>query len=411
MKRVFKYVFILIFILGCGAYGFYYYTKPLGVEVLELQKKNVFDYIENTGNIVSQTETDISSKAFGQVLTVYHKDGDTVKKGELLIKLDGTDIGFQENILRNQMNATAEQKKAGVDELKGSISLQTAVIKQLDQEILNKKKDLEYNTWLFNQGDLSQNELDVFQQAYDRLLSQKNQAELTLKTYKVSYQDASSANGSQGAIRAQLSQLENQRKQTKIYANASGVLIDFNVKKGGIVTNQGTIGKIVNPESYKIEAFVLTEDAYNLKVGDPLKIILKINGKDKESSGEIIKIAQIAQDWISPLGLSEKRVKVTITPDKAMEVLRIGSEVKVKFISEYKMGTLAVPKTSIFYREDKKLVLVDRQGIAKEVVITTGMDTDTEFAVESGLNPGDKLIKNFKVEGLKDGKKVTYTNK
>ena len=408
MKKIFKYILILIFALGSAAYGVYYYSKPLVVEVVELKNKDVYDYIETTGNIVSQTETDISSKAFGQVLETYYKDGDNVKKGDLLLKLDGTDIGFQESILRSQMDATAEQKKSGVDGLKGNISLQSAIIKQLEKEIVDKKKDLDYNLWLFSQGELSQNELDIVQQAFDRLQNQKHQAELTLNTYQVSYQDASSANGAQAAIMAQLSQLESQRHQTKIYANASGILMNFDVKKGGIVTNQGIIGKIINPGDYKIEAFVLTDDAYNLRIGDSLKVIVKINGNDKESVGKIIKISQVAQDWISPLGLQEKRVKVTISPDKGMETLRIGAEVKVKFIREYKLGTIAVPKTSIFYREDKKLVLLDNQGIAKEAVITTGMDTDTEFAVESGLKPGDKLIKNFKVEGLKDGKKVTY---
>lgn len=410
MKKTFRILFGLVFILICAAYGAYYYTRPVEVETIELQKKDLYDTIDVTGTVVSNKETEVASKVFGQVLAVYHENGDRIKKGELLLKLDGTDIGFQEGILKNQLNGTTEQKRASVDDLKGKISIQKETLKQLDREIENKKKDLDTNTYLFSIGELSQTELDVFQQAYDRALNAKNQGELTLKAYEVSYQDASSAYGAAGAIRAQLAQLTEQKKQTKVYANSTGILTGFQVKKGGIVTNQTSFGRIIDPGKYKIEAYVLTDDAYNLKAGDLVKVVIKLNGKDQESGGKITEVGDIAENWISPLGLSEKRVKITVAPEKTVMALRVGSEVKVKFVTEFKLGTLAVPKTSIFYREDEKRVLIDENGVAKEAVLTTGMDSDTEYAVENGLNAGMKLIKNYKIDGLKAGKKVIEKN-
>lgn len=406
MKKIVRNILIAVFILASVAYAVYYYSRPIGVEVIALQKQDVYDYIEATGTISSQNEVDVSSKNFGQVTAKYFNENDTVKKGDLLLKLDSTDINYQISILKSQIDASQEQRRASLNELNGSIVVQDTAIKQLQQNIDYKLKDLEQYKLLYSEGEISQIELDAAQQAYNALLNQKKQAEQTLKTYQVSYQYAANANGSQSALKYQLKMLENQLKDMKIYAPADGILVGYNIKKGGIVTSQLPIAEIVNPSATAVVAYVLVDDTYNLKVGDSLKLLVKINGKEIESTGTIKEIAQIAQERVSPLGLIEKSIKVTINQGQMQENLRIGSEVKVKFVRNFKLNAIAIPKTSIFYKEDKKIVFADNNGRAQEVIITTSMETDTDIVVESGLNAGDQLIKNYKVDGLADGKRV-----
>ncbi len=67
---------------------------------------------------------------------------------------------------------------------------------------------------------------------------------------------------------------------------------------------------------------------------------------------------------------------------------------------------LVVPKTVVFPYEKGDAVWVVREGKAAIQTVTKGLETGTDVVIEEGLQPGDRVIINPKLEGLKEGKKV-----
>ena len=122
--------------------------------------------------------------------------------------------------------------------------------------------------------------------------------------------------------------------------------------------------------------------------------------------GTVAKIAPAALEKLSALGLVERRVKVTIDLDGDVNALRPGYTLDVEFTTHRQEGKLVVPKTVVFPYDKGDAVWVVREGKAVIQPVTTGLETGTDVVIEEGLQPGDKVIINPKLEGLKEGKKV-----
>lgn len=102
MKKVLKKIIIPIIIISLIVIGFIVFgpKKPvvLDYKIVKAQIGNFVDYVEADGKISGQNQISIKPKVTGNVDEIYFKNGEKVKKGDLIIKLDTTDI---ENTVKN----------------------------------------------------------------------------------------------------------------------------------------------------------------------------------------------------------------------------------------------------------------------------------------------------------------------
>ena len=163
---------------------------------------------------------------------------------------------------------------------------------------------------------------------------------------------------------------------------------------------------MVGAENYEVSAFLLTEDVINVTQGSKVRLIQERRNGDYEFSGTVKEIAPTAIEKVSALGLTERRVKVTIQPEEQIPELRPGYALDVKFTVLEQENKLAVPKTSLFPYEGGDAVWVVRNGKAVIQTVIKGLKTDEKVVIEEGLKAGDKIIKNPQLEGLEEGKRV-----
>ena len=160
-------------------------------------------------------------------------------------------------------------------------------------------------------------------------------------------------------------------------------------------------------EDFIVEAFVLEEEAQLLHKG--MEVILIHNQKNTKNSfdGLIKTIDPATITKISPLGLEEQRVKVTIdfTVPKGVKLFP-GAKLDVEFITVQKENALAVPKTALFPFEDTDALWVVKKGKAIIQKVEKGFETDRYVVIESGLEEGDKVIPNPQLAGLKPGVRI-----
>ncbi len=124
-KRKEVFTCISIFVAVCGMLLFYRNDTPqsnkVAVEFVEAKEQNTPKIIELPGNIEPYITVDIRSRVDGQIMTVNFKEGQNVKKGDLLFQLDSRGFVDQLNKAQAQLesdlakltNAQAEEKRYG----------------------------------------------------------------------------------------------------------------------------------------------------------------------------------------------------------------------------------------------------------------------------------------------------------
>ncbi|MBE3582152.1 MAG: efflux RND transporter periplasmic adaptor subunit [Thermoanaerobacteraceae bacterium] len=208
------------------------------------------------------------------------------------------------------------------------------------------------------------------------------------------------------AVDAQISHLEYQREKSRIVAPIDGVVQEINVREGTVVSPQMPLMKLVVPGDYEINVYLLAEDVLAVKAGMKVTLIQERRDGDHVFQGIVKSIAPAAVERVSPLGLVERRVKVSIRPEGEAPELRPGYSLDVEFTLREQEGKLAVPKTCLFPYEGGDALWVVRKGRAHIQKVKKGMETDDLVVIEDGLEPGDIVIKNPQLEGLEPGKRV-----
>jgi HlyD family secretion protein len=326
------------------------------VEVALVKKGNITSKVSASGELKAKSQVDISAETIARVRRINHVEGERVKKGDLLIELDG-------------IQADATRKLAG------------AKLEQAEQDLHRAEKLIEKKL--------------ISQESFERIA-------LSYETAKASYEQALDA-----------------YRKTKIYAPISGKIMKVNVEEGetavmGALNYGGTVMMTVADMSQMIAVVQIDEtDVPDVRVGEHAEVIADAL-PDSVYSGTVIKVGLMP--ITSQLGTDEATdFEVEIELHGFSPLLRPGMNVKTDIITSEKSNVLTIPIQASGKREvDDKLVetvFVARDGKARLVQIVPGVSSDTETEIVSGVGEGDTVIIGpYRVlSKLKDGQTVNFT--
>lgn len=468
MKKNIKWIFGIFIIVCIAGYAIYNSKKPLIAELIEIQPKTVAQEFEEEGIVQSTDERPIYSIVSGKVIAMDLKEGEKVKKGQILARIDNKDLEYQmsqlkaqQKSLRGQEKKTYQEMHQQLGQLKGQlesikgqelqsnkpiyeaeINQQQLAIEETKRQLKESEENYERTKTLFESGIVAKIELDSAKSKVEQLKNKLSQEEEALKLIMersnpvlgtteyfqglknavqaqidvLEYEIQQSSEKSTGtkqyyqglieAADAQIKQLENQMSNSVIISPVNGKVIKLNAKVGEIASPQSALMKLLGDSLYEVNVYLLTEDILNVHEGMKVKLIQERKDKDYEFSGVVKAIAPSAVEKMSALGLVERRVKVVITPEGEIPELRPGYALDVKFTVLQQQNKLAVSKTTLFPYEDGDALWVVRNGVAVIQKVKKGLKTDELVVIEEGLKAGDTVIKNPELEGLEEGKKV-----
>jgi hypothetical protein len=152
----------------------------------------------------------------------------------------------------------------------------------------------------------------------------------------------------------------------------------------------------------------LVENTEGVKIGDEVEITVRLRNEDKLFTGTVSGRTQDAVDFVSKVGLSEKRIKVEIALDEdGLQNVGPYWPVDVRFVSAQSKDCLIAPKTAVFEDpEDVFKVWVIRSGKAVSVVVKRGVQTPSQVEIIGDLKPGDMIIKNAKTSNVSEGQRI-----
>lgn len=394
-------------------------VKPKEVTIDKVVRSNIAEATTVTGNIEPKYRSNISLNSSQKVLKINVEEGQVVKKGDVLIELDSSDYENQLEKLKinlensklalNQMIETglpAEKSNSENDLSKAKYNLENAQRKYDD---LSKKYD--QNKVLFDNGAISQSQLDEAKKSLDDGESEFKAAQDSFENAKTSFNDVNNSSewkietqkNSIALIEKDIESCEKKISDSKITSNIDGKVIKIDSKKNQFPKDGDQI-IIDDVSEYKVVVDLKQYDA--LKVEKGPKANIKIKGDKDSYTGTVTEIGELAEAKTSASdGDDEYKVKVSVVIDEPKEEVKSGYEAEVEFIFKESNSSLAVRFDGV--KEDKAtgekyVYAVDYNNNTWKRKIETGIESEYYTEITSGLEEGDKYVLN-PPESLVDG--------
>lgn len=391
----------------------YQSTKPISAELLEVKPQTIARTFAEEGKVIPADKAPVYSLVSGEILKLEVEEGQRVKENDLLAVIDSTELELQLKQMQAELvSLKGEEADRYKEPLESSIKSQELLVEKANLDLEAIENDFKRIENLYNEGAVTAKE---YEDAKNMLETTKLNLRQQEEALALLYESAEPSSGSRqfyagraDALQTQMELIKYRIERSRITAPAEGVVANLAVAKGDVASPGMKLLDIFTGDDYLVEVFVLAESATSVTEGMKVKLTLDRKGEDITFDGVVEKIAPSAVEIISALGIEESRVKVTVKPEYP-GTLRVfpGSTLDVEFTTDAREGVLAVPKTALFPYENGEALWKVIDGKAVIQPVETGFENDSHVVITKGLAPGDLIILNPQLEGLKEGKKIS----
>jgi RND family efflux transporter, MFP subunit len=386
-------------------------TRPLEAEVFTVETRDFSKGFTEEGTVIAAKEWPVFNPFEGKIQALKVKNGDHVGQGQVLLEMNTADLYFQLQALKVQSESLEGQRilSAG-NTYEAQAAQQNLVIRQAEKDLATQELNLTRMKALYDTGSISLVDYDTAQDAVGKmqnfLAQQKEALNLIKQQQQSSREVAASYVNQKKAMQAQIAQLEAKIGKAVVVALQDGIIKDLTLKEGNVIPQGQQIMTLFSDGGYKLESYILAGDALDIKAGSPVQIIQKVSSGNISFPGEVETVDITAVERISPLGLKENRVKVTVLFTASSPVV-LGSELDIQYTTSKVPAKLLIPKTALFSWQQEDAVWVVQQGKAKIQPVKKGLENDSEVIIEEGLSAGDIILQDTNLTKLTEGKRIT----
>ncbi|MEA2043544.1 MAG: efflux RND transporter periplasmic adaptor subunit [Bacteroidota bacterium] len=430
MKKNVKYaiiaggtIIVVLFILKAS--GIIGTEGGIKISTERAKLRTITELITASGKIQPETEVNISSDVSGEIVELFVKEGQEVKKGDLLIKIK-PDLYL----------SSVERAEAGLNGARAQLAQAKARLAQSEAMFQQSRLSYKRNKELFDRKTISRAE---FEQAEANFLSAKAELEAAKQTVNAAGYTVKSS-------QATLKEARENLKKTGIYAPITGTISKLNVEKGervvGTMQMAGTeLLRIAEMDKMEVLTEVNENDIVKVNLNDTaiIEVDAYLGNKFKGIVSEIANSSKnTGNRQVSSNEITNFEVKILLLP-KSYEELQKEYNTSMLFrpgmtaTADIRTNTIkhivTVPIKAVTTREDTAktdnsslndddpLVVVFKympDATAKLAIVETGIQDDEYIQILSGLSEEDEIITepyNIISKRLEDGKKVEKVKK
>jgi HlyD family secretion protein len=441
---------LLLLALIAGIAVFESGRNVVTVQTGKIQREDLATVVSASGEIKPKTYVNVGANAFGKITHLYVKEGDHVKKGQLLAQL--------ENV---QSSADVNANEASLQAARTDALAADAALKTSQADLLRAHADYDRNKldWsraqsLFQDGLISKSDFDSRKNAWATADAGLTQAEARVAQAKAQ-KDSAERHVTQA--QATLTHYTDLLQKTTYPAPFDGVVTNLPVREGetvviGIQNAQGsTLMTIADMSVITAEVKVDETDIVNVKLGQPAEVTIDaipnkiFHGAVSEiGDNAIVRSSGVSTSQQTTASEEAKDFKVVVTLQDAPADLRPGLSTTAKITTATRANALSVPIQALTLRTKEQMdqqnnppgsvhaaapatdvasknkkkdevqgVFVIRDKKALFVPITTGITGTSDIEVLNGLKEGDEVITgSYKVlRTLRPGSSVKIDNK
>lgn len=326
----------LVAIAGCGKGGENTTTtKATPVKVMKAGTGEIASASSLSGKIAAAVDVSVVPKTAGKVAEVPVKVGDVVKKGQVLVKLEGAELGAQVR----QAQAALNMARANAD---------------VAQRNLQRMEEL------FRDGAVSQSQLEAARGSADVTQAQVQQAAATLDLMSTQY------------------------RNTIIEASQAGLVASLHVEVGEMASPSAPVANIVNIEQVIVEINVAESDINRLGIGQEIKVKVPAVS-DQPFTGQVTSVAPAAD-------AATKAFPVKVAIANPNQQLKPGMFAEVELSTEKRSNVIVIPKEAVIKRGEKSIAFVVQDGKAVEREVKTGITSNGTVEITSGIAAGEDVV-------------------
>jgi HlyD family secretion protein len=410
------------------------------VEFTKAKKADIIERVSASGKIQPEVEVKLSPDVSGEIVGLYVTEGDSVRAGQLLLKIkpDNYESLFARAEAQvNSARASVEQSKSGQS--------------QSESRLLKAKIDYDRNKKLHDDKVISDADFDQFNSQY---LVAKQDVESAKANVLAAEFNVKSSQAALKEARANLT-------KTTIYAPQSGTVSKLNVELGERVVGTSQMAgtellRIANLNKMEVRVNVNENDITRVSMNDTVIIdVDSYSASGRKFKGIVYEIASSANGLgstsaaaaVSSDAVTEFEVKIRVLRSSYSDLivgkrsypLKPGMTASVEIITNRKMGVLSVPLATVTTRDptmkpegDKKegednnnqepekvikkdkikevVFVMDKDSKAKLREVKTGISDFENIEILSGLKEGETIISGPYItvsKKLKEGELVT----
>jgi len=411
-------VLIIIFLLVAKSQGWIGKGKVIEVELAKAKRTTITEKVSASGTVQPVTEVKLAPEVSGEITELYVEDGDSVKLGQVLVKIR-PDVWLSQ---LERSEATLNQQRANVESAKASLS-------RAEATYLRAQQDYNRQQQLWNEKVISEAEWQLAQQ-----------------NFKIATNDLESAKQSLEAARfivksteASVRESRENVRRTTVTAPMTGVISKLNVKRGERVVGTAQMAgtemlRIADLNVMEVRVDVNENDIVRVHLGDTVLIeVDAYSNTDQAFKGIVTNIANTAKDKLSADAITEFEVRILILESSYEDLLskgnrypfRPGMTASVEIMTATKTNVLSVPLASVTTRnpdedtkdeeennnrgnrnnrqvvdeskiqqkkEDKVVIFVNDRGKAKMMEVKTGISDYDNIEILSGISDTVEVV-------------------
>jgi HlyD family secretion protein len=388
--------------------GWFGKSEVTKVAIEKAEKRTIVETVSASGKVQPEIEVKLSAEVSGEVVELHVREGDVVKKGQLLCR-----------VRPDVLQSGYDRAVASLNSQKASLASTQQQLKQAEANFANVAAKYKRNQELFEKKVLSAAEFDAVKAEFEGSKANLESVRQNVVASRFGVEQSDAVVKEAGANLA----------KTSIFAPVDGVISKLSIELGDRIlgTSQmaGTeIMRISNLSSMEVSVDVNESDINRVSIGDLADIEVDAF-QGQKFKGEVTEIASSSNIvGTSTDQVTNFTVKVRILPESYAKLVRPDSANPSPFrpglsatvdIQTEQFTGIAVPIQAVTTREKKKdlknsdesraqndksndmssvkeYVFVYNAGKVNQVLVTTGIQDDTYILIKSGLKGGEEVV-------------------
>jgi len=446
---------VVVLLVGSSVYKYETTKDVTTVQSGKVGREDLVSLVTASGQVKPRTYTNVLGEGFGKITEIVVKEGDRVKRGDVLLRLESIQPGADVDAQRAAIQAAQD----GVQSSEANFRSAQATVDQRQADYQHAKVEFQRGEELLKGGLIPQQDYDARKATFDG-------AKAALEASKAQMQQAKSAREQAGGMldqsRATLTRLADVLRKTTYVAPIDGVVSFIAVRVGenvvpGIQNASGSYLMTISDMSIVTAEVMADEtDIVNVHPGQAADVTIDalpgkvFKGRVTEMGDQaILRTSGLATTQTTASNQEAKDFKVVVTLDNPPDNIRPGLSATAKIQTAQQKGVLAIPLQALAVRTRKDLdeakkeaekkqnsgsvvlaaakpvgpgadpkkeeiqgTFVIRDGRVQFVQVETGIAGVTDIEVKSGLKDGDEIVTgSYKaLRSLKPGARVKVDN-
>lgn len=431
-------VIILVLVLA-KTQGWIGKAKEIEVELAKAKRAAITEKVSASGTVQPVIEVKLAPEVSGEITELNVEDGDSVRLGELLVKIRPD----QQLSQLERSEASLSQQKANEISAEAALSGAKATFVRADADYKRQQK-------LWEEKVISESDWQLAKQNFEVAKNNLASSEQSLEAAKYIVK----------STQASVKESRENVRRTSVIAPMKGIVSKLNVKKGERVVGTATMAgtemlRIADLNKMEVRVNVNENDIVRVHLADSVLIDVDSYANiNKEFKGIVTNIANTAKDKLSADAITEFEVRILILRSSYEDLIKQGNRfpfrpgmtASVEIVTNRKSNVLSVPLAAVTTRNpnaksedeekakkreegdnprvtsdkkvekkaDKIVLFVNEKGVAKMVEVKTGISDYDNIEILSGVADSAEVVTGpFLVvsKRLKEGDRIKLMEK